>query len=125
MKYPKEIKFFNMKVSAKDPRVCLSADLAFPYAGEGAGAAVREHTFTKLRDRLMTSTMYELHLKRGGAYKDFKWYLDIMEKQATNPHAGYGMGNDRVMQYIFGETDIRNVSVFALLNMQTGDWGNE
>lgn len=123
MKYPKEIKFFNMKISAKDPRVCLSADLVFPYAGEGSGAAVREHVFEKLRERLMTSTMYKLHLEWGGTYEDFKWYLNIMEKEATNPHAGYGIGNDRVLQYIFGEADIRNVSVFALLNMQTGDWG--
>src|SRR3989338_647599 len=106
MKYPKEIKFFNMKVWTKDQRVCLSADLIFPYAGEGTGASVREHDFEKLRDRLMTSTMYRLHLKRGGKYEDFKWYLDIMEKKATNPHAGYGMGNDRVLQYIFGEKDI-------------------
>ncbi len=122
MKYPKEIKFFNMKVSTKDPRVCLSADLIFPYAGEGTGSSVREHDFKKLRDRLMTSTMYKLHLKRGGRYEDFKWYLDIMEKKATNPHAGYGMGNDRVLQYIFAEADIRNTSIFSLLNRQTGDW---
>lgn len=122
MKYPKEIKFFNMKVWTKDPRVCLSADLIFPYAGEGTGASVREHDFEKLRDRLMTSTMYRLHLKRGGKYEDFKWYLDIMEKKATNPHAGYGMGNDRVLQYIFGEKDIRNIALFSLFNSQTGDW---
>ncbi len=122
MKYPKEIKFFNMKVSEKDPRVCLSADLIFPYAGEGVGSSVREHDFEKLRERLMTSTMYKLHLERGGTYKDFKWYLDIMEKKATNPHGGYGIGNDRVLQYIFGEADIRNTSIFSLLNRQTGDW---
>jgi len=122
MKYPKEIKFFNMKVSSKDARVCLSADLIFPYAGEGTGASVREHDFEKLHDRLITSTMYKLHLERGGTYKDFKWYLDIMEKKATNPHGGYGIGNDRVLQYIFGEMDIRNTSIFFLLNAQTGDW---
>ena len=66
--------------------------------------------------------MYRLHLKRGGKYEDFKWYLDIMEKKATNPHAGYGMGNDRVLQYIFGEKDIRNIALFSLFNSQTGDW---
>lgn len=125
MKYPKEIKFFNMKVSSKDPRVCLSADLLFPYAGEGTGASVREHDFKKLRDRLMSSTMYKLHLERGGRYEDFKWYLDIMEKEATNPHAGYGIGNDRVLQYVFGESDIRNTSIFSLLNRETGDWEAE
>ena len=70
----------------------------------------------------MTSTMYKLHLKRGGKYEDFKWYLDIMEKEATSPHAGYGIGNDRVLQYILGEKDIRNTSLFSLFNSQTGDW---
>lgn len=122
MKYPKEIKFFNMKVSEKDTRVCLSADLIFPYAGEGTGASVREHDFKKLHERLITSTMYKLHIKRGGKYEDFKWYMDIMEKKATNPHAGYGIGNDRVLQYVFAEKDIRSTSIFALLNHQTGDW---
>ncbi|HWY79354.1 MAG TPA: amino acid--tRNA ligase-related protein [Candidatus Sulfotelmatobacter sp.] len=122
MKYPKKIKFFNMKVSKKDDRVCLSADLIFPYAGEGTGASVREHDFAKLTERLLTSTMYKLHVERGGTLKDFTWYLDIMKEQKTNPHAGYGMGNDRVLQYIFGSNDIRTTSIFALLNAQTGDW---
>ncbi len=122
MKYPKEIKFFNMKVFTKDPRVVLSADLIFPYAGEGTGSAVREHEFEKLNERLLTSTMYKLHTQRGGTYDDFKWYLDIMKNKSTNPHAGYGIGNERVLQYVFGEQDIRNVSLFSLLNKQTGDW---
>ena len=45
-----------------------------------------------------------------------------METESTNPHAGYGIGNERVLQYIFGTSDIRTVSVFSLLNLQTGDW---
>lgn len=125
MKYPKEIKFFNMKVSTTDPRVCLSADCIFPYAGEGTGASVREHDFDKLNERLITSTMYDLHIKRGGVYEDFGWYLNIMKQKATNPHAGYGIGNERVVQYIFGEKDIRNTSLFSLLNQQTGDWSKK
>lgn len=125
MKYPQEIKFFNMKVSSKDNRVCLSADCIFPYAGEGTGASVREHDFEKLNERLITSTMYKLHIARGGKYEDFKWYLDIMESKATNPHAGYGIGNDRIMQYVLGTPDIRMASVFYLLNMQTGDWNKK
>lgn len=119
-KYPKEIKFFNMKVSERDPRVVLSADLVFPYAGEGTGAAVREHNFARLKNRLLGSKMFEIHKKRGGTIDDFKWYFDIIESEATNPHAGYGIGNERVLQYIFGAKDIRSVSLFALLGKQTG-----
>lgn len=122
MKYPKEIKFFNMKVYTKDPKVVLSADLIFPYSGEGTGSAVREHDFEKLKARLLSSTMYRLHTQRGGKYEDFKWYLDIIKAKKSNPHAGYGIGNERVLQFIFGESDIRNVSLFSLLNQQTGDW---
>lgn len=120
--YPKEIKFFNMKVSTDDTRVVLSADLIFPYAGEGTGSAVREHDFKKLNDRLITSTMFKLHVQRGGKYGDFGWYLDIIKNKKSNPHAGYGIGNERVLQFIFAERDIRNVSLFSLLNKETGDW---
>lgn len=115
-KYPKEIKFFNMKVSQKDPRVVLSADLILPYSGESTGSAVREHNYQKLKERLLGSTMYSLHQKRGGTLDDFKWYLDIIKSEKANPHAGYGIGNERVMQYIFGTSDIRKVSLFTLLN---------
>ncbi len=122
MKYPLEIKFFNMKQWSKDKRLVLSADLILPYAGESVGSAVREHDFDKLNQRLLGSTMFKLHLERGGVYEDFAWYLDIIRKQGTNPHAGYGIGNERVLQYIFGTTDIRMISLMGLLNMQTGDW---
>jgi len=124
-KYPKEIKFFNMKVANNNPKIVLSADLILPYAGEATGSAVREHNFQKLNDRLLTSNMYRLHIQRGGKYTDFKWYLNIIQKKMTKPHAGYGIGNERVLQYIFGEEDIRNVSLFSLLNRQTGDWSTE
>lgn len=121
-RYPKEIKFFNMKVSEKDPRVVLSADLILPYSGEATGSAVREHDFEKLNERLINSKMYELHTKRGGKYEDFEWYLDIIKNKKTLPHAGYGIGNERVLQYIFAESDIRNTSLFSLLDQKTGNW---
>ncbi len=126
MRYPKEIKFFNMKVSQKDKRIVLSADLIFPYAGEGTGAAVREHDGPKLKERLLTSTMFKLHTERGGEYEDFKWYLeDMIMAGKTNPHAGYGIGNDRVMQFVFGNKDIRYSSLFSRLAEFTGDWDNK
>lgn len=123
MKYPKEIKFFNMKVSAKDPRVVLSADCIFPYAGESVGSAVREEDGVKLIVRLLTSTMYKLHEQRGGVYEDFRWYTEgmILSKK-TLPHAGYGIGNERIIQFITGSNDIRTCSLFSVMSSQTGDW---
>lgn len=123
MKYPKEIKFFNMKVSANDPRVVLSADCIFPYSGEAVGSAVREEDGVKLIVRLLTSTMYKLHDQRGGTYEDFQWYTEnmILAKK-TLPHAGYGIGNERIIQFITGANDIRNCSLFSVMGQQTGDW---
>lgn len=121
-KYPKEIKFFNMKVYSRNPRVVLSADLILPYSGEATGSAVREHIFEKLNERLLGSKMYELHIKRGGKYEDFVWYLNIIKRKKTLPHAGYGIGNERVLQYIFAESDIRNVSLFSLFDKKSGSW---
>lgn len=126
MRYPKEIKFFNMKVSKIDSRVVLSADLIFPYAGEGTGAAVREHDGPKLKERLLTSTMFKLHQERGGKYEDFLWYVeDMVIAGKTNPHAGYGIGNDRVTQFLLGKKDIRYCSLFSRLAEFTGDWNSE
>jgi asparaginyl-tRNA synthetase len=122
MRYPKEIKFFNMKVSAKDERAVLSADLIFPYAGEGAGSAVREHDGEKLTERLLGSTMFRLHEKRGGTLDDFKWYLDLVRSGETRPHAGYGIGNERLIQYLLGRKDIRECSLFHLMAEETRDW---
>jgi asparaginyl-tRNA synthetase len=122
MRYPKEIKFFNMKVSEKDERVVLSADLIFPYAGEGVGSAVREHDGGKLTQRLLDSMMFRLHKKRGGSLDDFKWYLDLVSSGEVRPHAGYGIGNERLLQYILGQKDIRPCSTFHLMAQPTGNW---
>lgn len=121
--YPKEIKFFNMKVSRKDPRVVLSADLILPLAGEAVGSAVREHDGLRLKDRLLGSIMFKHHQERGGEYSDFSWYVDdLVMAGKTRPHAGYGIGNERVIQFILGQKDIRKCSLFSFLAEQTKDW---
>jgi len=122
MRYPEEIKFFNMKVWSKDDRLALSADLIFPVAGEGVGAAVREDDGEKLNNRLLSSTMFRLHKERGGEHEDFRWYLDLVYSKKTKPHAGYGLGNERLIQYLSGQKDIRLCSVFRLMAEETGDW---
>ena len=88
MRYPKDIKFFNMKVSESDPRIVLSADLIFPYAGEGVGAAVREPDGVKLKKRLLDGRMFRLHTERGGTIDDFKWYLDLVGIQRNAAACG-------------------------------------
>lgn len=123
MKYPKDIKFFNMKVSEKDPRVVLSTDCVFPYSGESVGAAVREHDGIKLLIRLLTSNMFRIHQDNGGRYEDFRWYTeDMILAQKTFPHAGYGIGNERIIQFILGSHDIREGSTMSLMAKQTCDW---
>lgn len=123
MRYPKEIKFFNMKVSDKDPRVVLSADCVFPYSGEAVGSAVREHDGIKLLVRLLTSSMFRILQDNGGRYEDFKWYVeDMIIAQKTQPHAGYGIGSERVLQFILGSSDIRQCSIMSLMATQTRDW---
>lgn len=124
-KYPKEIKFFNMMVSSDDHRVVLSADLLVPKGGEAVGSAVREHNGRKLRERLLASTMYRLHLERGGTYQDFTWYVeDIVGAEKTPPHAGYGLGVSRLLQWVFGLADIRLCSLFSIMAEQTGDFSD-
>ncbi len=123
MRYPKEIKFFNMKVSTKDERLVLSADCVFPFSGEAVGSAVREHDGVKLLVRLLTSTMFKLHEQRGGKYEDFRWYTEgMILAQKTMPHAGYGIGNERIIQFVLGSKDIQKCSLFSAMNVQTGDW---
>jgi hypothetical protein len=112
-----------MKVSQADPRVVLSADLILPFSGEAVGSAVREHDGQKLKERLLGSTMFRLHRERGGSYRDFTWYVeDIIRAGRTRPHAGYGLGNERLLQFILGQRDIRLCSVFSLMAAQTKDW---
>lgn len=121
--YPKDIKFFNMKVSETDPRVVHSADLILPISGESAGSAVREPDGQKLKQRLLTSNMFRLHKERGGSYQDFVWYVeDIIMAGKTSPHAGYGLGNERLMQYVLGIPDIRQASVLSLMAKESKDW---
>lgn len=122
-RYPYPIKFFNMKRSMKDSRVVLSADLILPKSGESVGAAVREHDGAKLKNALIHSTMFALHKKRGGTFSDFSWYVDgLVGAGKTRPHAGYGIGNERVMQFLLGQSDIRECSLFSLMSRDSGDW---
>ena len=124
-KYPKEVKFFNRRIYQKDPRVVLSADLIFPAVGKIVSAAIKEHEFATLNSRLLNSDMYRLHRLRGGSEEDFIWYLNLIKSKKIYPHAGYGIGNARLLQYIINAPDIRMASVFSIFNQETGDWDRD
>ena len=119
--FPVDIKFFNMRASRSAPGVVLSADLLLPDAGEAMGGAVRDHEYEALRERLVSSTMFRHIHERGlGDLADFAPYLSLVEERRTPPHAGYGLGLERALQYVLGEPDIRRVSVPYLLSEAMG-----
>ncbi len=112
-RYPKAIKFFNMIEDEDDPRVVKSADLILPYSGEAAGAAEREYRHDRLVERLMSSNMMKMLIKRGGGPSDFNWYLEFYERHGE-PHSGCGIGVNRVTQFALGTEDIRAATVYPM-----------
>ena len=116
--YPKAIKFFNMKQNAYDSKVVNSTDLILPYSGEAVGAAEREHEYEPLLQRLKDSNMLKQLVERGGGIHDFDWYLEFYRLHGGTPHAGCGIGLNRVTQYVLGSCDIRTSTVFPM-NKQT------
>lgn len=111
--YPKDIKFFNMKINSKEPHIVNSTDLIFPHSGEAVGAAEREYEYEALYERLKESNMLRQLVQRGGSISDFQWYLDFYRKY-NMPHAGCGIGLNRVTQFVLGTDDIRATTVFPL-----------
>ena len=96
--YPKEIKSFYMKQN-DDGKTVAAMDVLVPRLGEIIGGSEREADLDKLRTR-----MAELNLNE----KDYWWYLDL-RKYGTVPHAGFGLGFERAVQYVTGIQNIRDV----------------
>jgi asparaginyl-tRNA synthetase len=112
--YPMPIKFFNMKQNDDDAAVVNSCDLLLPYAGESAGAAEREHEYTKIVNRLKASDMYKRLIELGGRDEDFEWYLEAHRGRDIPLHSGAGIGMARVAQFILGVDDIRDAVPFVI-----------
>lgn len=100
--YPAEIKAFYMKQNP-DGKTVAAADLLAPGIGEIIGGSQREDDLDKL-----TAKMKELNLKE----EDYWWYLDL-RKYGSVPHAGFGLGFERMMMYLTGMQNIRDVIPFA------------
>ncbi|MCD6398413.1 MAG: hypothetical protein J7L08_00645 [Candidatus Aenigmarchaeota archaeon] len=112
--FPIEMKFFNMKRNESNPNIVNSADLILPMGGEAVGAAEREFKYEDVMKRLKKSQMFRQLLKLGGGIEDFKWYLNFLKEMGNVPHAGCGIGLNRVTQFILGMDDIRASTVYPL-----------
>ncbi len=99
--YPKEIKAFYMKLN-DDGKTVAATDLLVPGIGELIGGSQREDDYEKLKNRIQ-----ELGLDE----KDYWWYLDL-RRFGSAPHAGFGLGFERMMMYLTGMQNIRDVIPF-------------
>ncbi|MBO4977369.1 MAG: asparagine--tRNA ligase [Muribaculaceae bacterium] len=99
--YPRDIKAFYMKQN-DDGRTVRAMDVLFPKIGEIIGGSEREADYDKLLARIE-----ELHIPM----KDMWWYLDT-RRFGTVPHSGFGLGFERLVLFVTGMTNIRDVIPF-------------
>ncbi len=99
--YPKEIKAFYMKMN-DDGKTVRAMDVLFPQIGEIIGGSEREESYDKLMARIE-----ELHIPM----KDMWWYLDT-RRFGTCPHSGFGLGFERLILFVTGMQNIRDVIPF-------------
>ena len=99
--YPKDIKAFYMRVN-DDGKTVRAMDVLVPRVGEIIGGSQREERYDVLTERLRDSGLDE---------KPYWWYLDL-RRYGTAPHAGFGLGLERMMMYLTGLKNIRDVIPF-------------
>ena len=100
--YPKEIKPFYMRLN-DDDRTVTAMDLLVPGIGEIVGGSQREERLEVLEGNLRRHKM---------DLADYKWYLDL-RRYGTVPHAGFGLGFERMLMFVTGVANIRDVIPFA------------
>ena len=99
--YPTEIKAFYMKKNP-DGKTMQCTDVLFPRIGEIIGGSVREESYQKLLDEIERRNMKE---------STYSWYLDT-RKYGSCPHAGFGLGFERLILFVTGMQNIRDVIPF-------------
>jgi asparaginyl-tRNA synthetase len=100
--YPKEIKAFYMRVN-EDDKTVAAMDILFPGIGEMVGGSQREE-----RLDVLIKKMEEFDIPQ----HEMDWYLDT-RRFGTNPHAGFGLGFERLVMFVTGMSNIRDVIPFA------------
>mgnify|MGYP002571673137 CR=1 FL=1 len=99
--YPKEIKAFYMRLN-DDGKTVAACDLLVPGVGEIIGGSQREERYDVLKARIEETGMTE---------EDYWWYMDL-RKYGGVKHSGYGLGFERIIMYITGMSNIRDVLPF-------------
>ena len=99
--YPRDIKAFYMKQNP-DGRTVAAMDVLFPRIGEIIGGSQREDNLEQLQKRLR-----ELDLPE----EEYGWYLDL-RRYGSVPHSGFGLGFERIVQFVTGMKNIRDVIPF-------------
>jgi len=99
--YPKQIKAFYMRMN-EDDKTVAAMDVLVPKIGEIIGGSQREERLDLLEQRI---------LAQGLPLEDYWWYLDL-RRYGTVPHAGFGLGFERLVQFMTGMTNIRDVIPF-------------
>jgi asparaginyl-tRNA synthetase len=100
--YPKEIKPFYMRLN-DDGKTVTAIDLLVPGIGEIVGGSQREERLDMLEENMRQHKMDPA---------DYKWYLDL-RRYGTVPHSGFGLGFERMLMFITGVPNIRDVIPFA------------
>jgi len=99
--YPKEIKAFYMRLN-DDQKTVAAMDLLVPGVGEIIGGSQREERLSVLEERIRQS---------GLSPEDYWWYLDLRKYGGTK-HSGFGLGFERLLMYLSGMSNIRDVIPF-------------
>jgi asparaginyl-tRNA synthetase len=100
--YPRQIKPFYMRLN-EDGRTVTAMDVLVPGIGEVIGGAQREERLDQLRDNMRYQKLRE---------EDYGWYLDL-RRYGSVPHAGFGLGFERLLMFLTGVSNIRDVIPFA------------
>jgi asparaginyl-tRNA synthetase len=100
--YPKDIKSFYMRLN-DDGKTVAAMDILAPGIGEIVGGSQREERLDKLEER-----MQQMHIPAA----EMSWYMDT-RRFGTVPHAGFGLGFERIVLFVTGMTNIRDVIPFA------------
>ncbi len=101
--WPKDLKAFYMPVNPKDPRTVLCSDMLAPHGhGEIIGGSEREWRYKELIERMN---------EKGLNMDNYSWYLDL-RKYGSVPHAGFGMGMERIVKWMLNLDHIRDATAF-------------